>query len=387
MKKKLLFNFLIVFIFCFSFVLGQYFNFNKDVVVNESDIGSSNGNVNFISMMLEQNYGKKDYEKSTLSEFPRDGYIFNDSLSGCENGGILSWNEEKKKVVLKGNISDKCYAYFDKYNLPVIKNVLVSNITSTSLTINVTSEKGTNDIASYYYSISSNSNDTNFVNDVSNSYSFSNLISNTTYYIKVYAVDSNGKSSDIYSLSQKTKVVYTWSKYDIKETTNYKVQTNSGSGRIYLHYEDGDTWERYRPVIYSSYSIGSNGKFYCSGRITDVSVPLQYYTGETDKNGNKEYRALTDEEINSYFKDYIGKYVCSDEVVSNLYDSDSLVVITSNMTSSGNSRKGWLVTDTLSAVANGTTKSKGTYIEDVTSDNSSAYPSNGISGSYWYVRK
>lgn len=53
MKKKLLFNFLIVFIFCFSFVLGQYFNFNKDVVVNESDIGSSNENVNFISMMLE----------------------------------------------------------------------------------------------------------------------------------------------------------------------------------------------------------------------------------------------------------------------------------------------------------------------------------------------
>lgn len=73
--------------------------------------------------------------------------------------------------------------------------------------------------------------------------------------------------------------------------------------------------------------------------------------------------------------------------VSNLYDSDSLVVITSNMTSSGSSRKSWLVTDTLSAVANGTTKSKGTYIEDVTSDNSNTYPSNGVSGSYWYVRK
>lgn len=54
MKKKLLFNFLIVFIFCFSFVLGQYFNFNKDVVVNESDIVSLKGNVNLISMVLKK---------------------------------------------------------------------------------------------------------------------------------------------------------------------------------------------------------------------------------------------------------------------------------------------------------------------------------------------
>ena len=385
MKRRCIVLFLVLSIFV-SIIFYEKI-YNKNIVEEKNVSKNIVSNTNFLSMMLEQNSGAGDYKKSTLNDFPTDGYIFNDLLSKCENGSELSWNDEKKKVVFKGNVSDKCYVYFDKYNLPVIKNVVVSNITSTSLTINVTSEKGTNDIASYYYSISSNSNDTNFVNDISNSYSFSNLISNTTYYIKVYAVDSNGKSSDIYSLSQKTKVVYTWSKYDIKETTNYKVQTNSGSGRIYLHYEDGDTWERYRPVIYSSYSIGSNGKFYCSGKITYVSVPVQYYTGETDKNGNKIYIALTDEEKNSYFKDYIGKYVCDDMDVSNLYDSDSLVVITSNMTSSGSSRKSWLVTDTLSAVANGTTKSKGTYIEDVTSDNSNTYPSNGVSGGYWYVRK
>ena len=154
-----------------------------------------------------------------------------------------------------------------------------------------------------------------------------------------------------------------------------------------MHYKDDDTWERYRPVIYSSYSIGSNGKFYCSGKITEVSVPLEYYTGETDKNGNKVYRALTDEEMNSYFKDYIGKYVCDDMYVSNIYNSDSLVVITSNMTYSGSRSDKWFVTNSLSAIANGTTKSKGTYIEDVTSDNSNTYPSNGVSGGYWYVRK
>ena len=385
MKKRCIVLFLMLSIFV-SIIFYEKI-YNKNIVEEKNVSKNIVSNTNFLSMMLEQNSGAGDYELSTLSDFPTDGYIFNDLLSKCENGSELSWNDEKKKVVLKGNISDKCYAYFDKYNLPVIKNVVVSNITSTSLTINVTSEKGTNDIASYYYSISSNSNDTNFVNDVSNSYSFSNLISNTTYYIKVYAVDSNGKSSDIYSLSQKTKVVYTWSKYDIKETTNYKVQTNSGSGRIYLHYKDDDTWERYRPVIYSSYSIGSNGKFYCSGKITEVSVPLEYYTGETDKNGNKVYRALTDEEMNSYFKDYIGKYVCSDTEVSNQYESNEIMLIKSNMTSSSNRHNEWLITDSLTTVADGTTKSKGTYIEDVTSDNSNTYPSNGVLGSYWYVRK
>ena len=385
MKKRCIVLFLMLSIFV-SIIFYEKI-YNKNIVEEKNVSKNIVSNTNFLSMMLEQNSGAGDYELSTLSDFPTDGYIFNDLLSKCENGSELSWNDEKKKVVFKGNVSDKCYVYFDKYNLPVIKNVVVSNITSTSLTINVTSEKGINDIASYYYSISSNSNDTNFVNDVSNSYSFSNLISNTTYYIKVYAVDSNGKSSDIYSLSQKTKVVYTWSKYDIKETTNYKVQTNSGSGRIYTNYYWNDTWVMNGPEIYSNYSVGSDGTFYCYGKLGKVSVPTQYYTGEKDSDGEKIYRGLTDEEMNSYFKDYIGKYVCDDMYVSNIYNSDSLVVITSNMTYSGSRSDKWFVTNSLSAIANGTTKSKGTYIEDVTSDNSNTYPSNGVLGSYWYVRK
>lgn len=362
------------------------FYFCKDSKMIDENILSKK-NINGLSMMIETSTGSGDYEKTTLSSWPTDGYIFNATLSKCENGGKLSWDDDKKKVIMVGNISDKCYAYFDKYNFPVISNVISTNVNSDSITVSVTAEKGTNDIVSFYYSISVNDNDTNYVSDGSSVHTFSGLTMNTNYYIKVYAMDSKGKSSNIYTLSLKTKLIYTWSKYDIKETTNYKVQTNSGSGRIYLHYKDDDTWERYRPEIYSSYSIGSNGKFYCSGKITDVSVPIEYYTGETDKNGNKIYRALTDEEMNSYFSSYIGKYVCSDIVVSNLYDSDSLVVITSNMTYSGSRSDKWLVTDSLTTVANGTTKSKGTYIEDVTSDNSNTYPSNGISGSYWYVRK
>ena len=141
------------------------------------------------------------------------------------------------------------------------------------------------------------------------------------------------------------------------------------------------------PEIYSNYSVGSDGTFYCYGKLGKVSVPTQYYTGEKDSDGEKIYRGLTDEEMNSYFKDYIGKYVCSDTEVSNQYESNEIMLIKSNMTSSSNRHNEWLITDSLTTVADGTTKSKGTYIEDVTSDNSNTYPSNGVSGSYWYVRK
>lgn len=362
------------------------FYFCKDSKMIDENILSKK-NINGLSMMIETSAGSGDYEKTTLSSWPTDGYIFNAILSKCENGGKLSWDDDKKKVIMVGNISDKCYAYFDKYNFPVISNVISTNVNSDSITVSVTAEKGTNDIVSFYYSISVNDNDTNYVSDSSSVHTFSGLTMNTNYYIKVYAMDSNGKSSNIYTLSLKTKLIYTWSKYDIKETTNYKVQTNSGSGKIYINYYWNDTWVMNGPEIYSNYSVWSDGTFYCYGKVGKVSVPTQYYTGETDKNGNKEYRALTDEEINSYFKDYIGKYVCSDTEVSNQYESNEIMLIKSNMTSSGNRHDQWLITDSLTTVANGTTKSKGTYIEDVTSDNSNTYPSNGISGSYWYVRK
>ena len=67
--------------------------------------------------MLETVSGSGEYEKTTASEWPTDGYIFNEELSKCENGGELSWNPENNKVVMSGNTSDKCYVYFVKANI------------------------------------------------------------------------------------------------------------------------------------------------------------------------------------------------------------------------------------------------------------------------------
>ena len=38
-------------------------------------------------------------------------------------------------------------------------------------------------------------------------------------------------------------------------------------------------------------------------------------------------------------------------------------------------------------VSEGSDQSRGTYIDDVASENYNAYPDNGISGSYWYIRR
>ena len=68
---------------------------------------------NMLSMMLETSAGSGEYQKTSASAWPTEGYVFNESLSKCEKGSSLSWDGTKKTVVMTGNVSDKCYVYFD----------------------------------------------------------------------------------------------------------------------------------------------------------------------------------------------------------------------------------------------------------------------------------
>ena len=65
------------------------------------------------AIMLETEAGSGSYEPSTSSLWPGDGYIYNETLSKCENGGELTWHEDTRTVSLKTSGSDKCYLYFD----------------------------------------------------------------------------------------------------------------------------------------------------------------------------------------------------------------------------------------------------------------------------------
>ena len=67
-----------------------------------------------LSMMLETEAGSGKYEMVTRDSWPTEDYTFNSILSKCENGGELSWDDENKIILMSGNLSDKCYVYFDK---------------------------------------------------------------------------------------------------------------------------------------------------------------------------------------------------------------------------------------------------------------------------------
>ena len=83
-----------------------------------------------LSMNLEQTAGAGDYKTVTQSGWPTEGYKFNAELSRCEKGSELSWDDTKKAVIVSGNLSDKCYVYFDIYQ-PTLAEYIKSQYTGT----------------------------------------------------------------------------------------------------------------------------------------------------------------------------------------------------------------------------------------------------------------
>ena len=110
LKKKYISIIIIQFVIVLTLVLN--INNQKKDLDNNSEIVKKSRDT--ISMMLETDTGSGNYELTTASSWPTEGYIFNTELSKCENGGELSWDDKNKVVFMAGNLSDKCYVYFDK---------------------------------------------------------------------------------------------------------------------------------------------------------------------------------------------------------------------------------------------------------------------------------
>lgn len=107
--KKAKIIFLISLILLVGFVSFKLFKKNGVIIEEKVEVKIDKG----ISMNLEQTAGKGDYKIVTRSDWPTEGYVFNSKLSKCENGGEVSWDDYEKIITITGNISDKCYIYFD----------------------------------------------------------------------------------------------------------------------------------------------------------------------------------------------------------------------------------------------------------------------------------
>ena len=67
-----------------------------------------------VDIMYETEDNSGEYTVSTDTSWPTEGYTFNTTLSKCENGSTLTWDDENNIVKVAANVSDKCYVYFDK---------------------------------------------------------------------------------------------------------------------------------------------------------------------------------------------------------------------------------------------------------------------------------
>ena len=210
---------------------------NKKEEIKEHAAGS-----NWLSMMYETGPGTGEYSESKSSLWPESGYIFNDTLSGCENEGELSWNDETKAVILNSNSSDACYVYFDAYIIPVINSVTTSNITTDSITLTVNVTNGNNPVITYYYS---KDNGSSYETSNSNTYTFSGLDMGTVYNFSVYVEDSAGYKSEVYNLSETTDDTPPTFADTCRETGSNTLAcyiasqyTNDGENGLYYHDAD-----------------------------------------------------------------------------------------------------------------------------------------------------
>ena len=200
-KKLTVKGIIILLLILVIILLGWGINISKkynNLIASTTESNAVKLNNNALTMMLETDVDSNEYEVATSNEWPQEGYIFNAEMSACEKGSELIWNEETKTVNLKTSMSDKCYVYFDRYTIVNITNVITSNITIHSITLTAEVTTSENSIVAYYFSIN---NGESYVESESNTYTFSNLSAGTEYNFRVYAVDSNGISSNVYSLN------------------------------------------------------------------------------------------------------------------------------------------------------------------------------------------
>ena len=103
--KKIIFIISLIVCFFLYLVVINLSNNERDILEN-----STNNQIiksDALTMMYETDVGSGEYQLSTDSEWLGDEYIFNETLSKCENGSTLTWDDENKKVLMQANTSDK----------------------------------------------------------------------------------------------------------------------------------------------------------------------------------------------------------------------------------------------------------------------------------------
>ena len=92
----------IVLVICYLFIIPS----NGNVII-ESGKSNQFVSTNSLTMMYETGPDTGEYQVSSDTSWPQEGYTFNETLSKCENDSVLTWDDENKKILLQTNTSDK----------------------------------------------------------------------------------------------------------------------------------------------------------------------------------------------------------------------------------------------------------------------------------------
>ena len=222
MKKKYVVLSIITLVLLIAFVT----SFNCFKTSNTYVENNSNNQTKItkgISMNLEKTAGAGDYKQVTQSSWPTEGYKFNSELSRCENGSELSWDNAKKTVIVSGNLSDKCYVYFDIYQ-PTLAEYIKSQYTGTQ-----------GDNALYYH----NSTLANGAGD--NSYRYAGASDSVNNYICLGSDVATCPDANLFRIigvfGDKTKVIRAKSVGEKEWNTNNSNKWSSSSLNTYLNGE------------------------------------------------------------------------------------------------------------------------------------------------------
>ena len=283
MKKKYIILSIIILVLLITFVTSfNYFktsnNYVEDSVNNQTKITKG------ISMNLEQTVGAGDYKQVTQSSWPTEGYKFNAELSKCENGGEISWDDTKKAVIVSGNLSDKCYVYFDIYQL-TLAEYIKSQYTGTQ-----------GDNALYYH----NSTLTNGAGD--NSYRYAGASDSVNNYICLGSDATTCPDANLFRIigvfGNQTKVIRAKSVGDQQWHTSADNTWSSSSLNAYLNgtylTSLGTIAEK---IATTTWKVGG-----CSWSNIETSVPKIVYKNEV---GSSASTTTVDKKIGlMYISDY-----------------------------------------------------------------------------------
>ena len=269
----------------------------------------------FLTLMLEQDDGT--YKKTSASTWPGDGYAFNNELSGCERGGELVYDRETNIVKLISSGSDKCYVYFDKYNVAKITNV-TNTKTTNSVTLTVTTEAGENEVDKYYFS---KDNGNSYVESSTSSYTFSGLNDNTTYKFKVYAKDTlrYETNEETVQVTTNTYVNPTVNSITITDTTNdtisISVSASGGTNSVATYYYS---------INNGAYSSSTSNTKTFTGLSKGTTYTIKVYVKDTNGVDSSVKTTSVQTENTVLLADYIKGLYTSQGAIGIYYHTSSL---------------------------------------------------------------